>query len=299
MKSLNIKTGFKCNSCCKFCIQEEERFCGKDKTTKEIKEVLKDNSANFKGLILTGGEITIRDDIFEIVKFAKECGYKIIQIQSNGRMFFYMDFCQRIIEAGATEFGISLNGSTKEIHDYLSCTEGSFEQTMQGIRNLKKLNKSVCTNTVLTKTNFKDLKNIIEMLMEMGVNGSRISFMQINNSIKNDPKLIDELVPRYSEVKTYLENIIRIADNEKYQLTLGGFPLCTLNKEFRQNIVEECIPDLFIYDKEGLIDFQKMLESGVRKKEENCKHCQFNKDCIGPWLRYVQIFGFDEFIPIK
>ncbi|MDD2227359.1 MAG: radical SAM protein [Clostridia bacterium] len=298
MRSINIKTGFKCNNCCKFCIQEQP-FYKKDKTTEEIKEILKTNSTDFKGLILTGGEVTIRDDVFEIVKFAKQCGYKTIQIQSNGRMFSYMDFCQRMIEAGATEFGISVNGSTEEMHDYLSQTEGSFNQTIQGICNLKKLDKSVCTNTVLTKTNYKDLGNIINMLTEMGVNGLRISFMQINDSIKNNSELIDELVPRYKDVKSYVEDAIKIANDKKNKITLGGFPLCTIKKEFHQNIVEECVPELFVYGEKELVDFKKMLESGVTRKEENCKHCQFNKDCIGPWLRYVQIFGFDEFIPIK
>ena len=297
MRSINVKTGFKCNNRCKFCIQE--RFLKKDKTTNEIRAILNRNKDNFKSLILTGGEITIRDDVFEIVRFAKECGYKVIQIQSNGRMFSYMDFCKRIIEAGATEFGISVNGSNKEIHDYLSCAEGSFEQTIQGIRNLKELKKSVCTNTVLTKVNYKDLLNIIEMLTGIGVDSSRISFMQINNSIKNDLKLIDEIIPRYKEVKSYVEDTINRVGNKDVKITLGGFPLCVLEKEFHKNIVEECVPDLYVYEEKELVDFQKMLESGVRKREENCKHCQFYENCIGPWLRYVQIFGFDEFIPIK
>jgi len=299
MKSLNIKTGFKCNSRCKFCIQEEERFCGKNKITKEIKEILKSNSVKFKSLILTGGEVTIRNDIFEIVKFAKDCGYKIIQIQSNGRMFSYMDFCKKIIEAGATNFGLSIHGSTKEMHEGLTRAEGSFEQTLQGICNLKKLKQLVFINSVITKINYKDLPNIAKMVVGLKVLSYQFAFMHINLKILENKDLIEEIVSRYKDIKPYVEEGLQIGIDNNIRSKVEAFPFCILNEKYHENISENYLPEAFIFEDDSMRDFTKMKKAGAKLKGENCKQCKFYEKCEGPWCDYPNIFGFDEFVPIK
>ncbi|MDD3940223.1 MAG: radical SAM protein [Candidatus Pacebacteria bacterium] len=299
MKRLDIKTSFQCNNRCKFCIQGNKRLNRETKTTQEIKQILRDNSENFKEVVFTGGEVTIRADILELVKFAKKCGYVVVQIQSNGRMFSYFDFCQRIIDAGATEFAPAIHGSTAQVHDSLTCVEGSFDQTLQGIYNLKKLKQLVITNSVITKSNYKDLINLAKILIEAQVNSYQLAFMHINPIIQSNLDLINEIVPRYKDIKFYVEKALQLGIDAGIKSRVEAFPFCTLSEEYRDHISENYIPDTFFIEDKELKDFKKLKQAGAKITGANCQDCKFYGKCEGPWRDYPNIFGFDEFIPIK
>ena len=123
-KRVDIKTGFLCNNNCEFCVQAHNKLKG-NRSLAEIKADLDDSRQRCTGVVFTGGEVTIREDFFELVKHAKMLNYKVIQIQSNGRMFSSLDFCKKAIEAGATEFSPALHGYCAEQHDFLTAANSS------------------------------------------------------------------------------------------------------------------------------------------------------------------------------
>ena len=250
---------------------------------------------------MTGGEVTIRKDIFELVRFAKECGYKSIQVQSNGRMFSYMDFCKKLIDAGANEFGVSVHGSTPEIHDSLIRVRGGFRQVYQGLSNLKELNQKICTNTAVTRTNYKDLNNITKMLIGFNVFEHDFTFLYLNLNILRDKKLIEEIAPRYSEVKEYVEKCLGMGTEARMKIKTEAFPFCTLGEDYHSFIKALCIPDNIVYENGKIFDFRgEGVKSDIGKnKFEKCKQCKFYDRCEGPWISYGKIFGEDEFEPIK
>ena len=120
MNRLDLKVGFQCNNRRFFCIQGDKRFTCPNKTDKEIKTILKRMRKSHDGVVFTGGEPTVRPELISWVSYAKELGYKVIQIQSNGRMFYYKKYCKDIVNAGANEFALAVHGSCKEIHEGLT-----------------------------------------------------------------------------------------------------------------------------------------------------------------------------------
>ncbi|MDD3032349.1 MAG: radical SAM protein [Candidatus Pacebacteria bacterium] len=299
MKILDIKLGYTCNNLCKFCIQGNKRDLYENQSKEEIKKITKQGSGKYERIVFTGGEVTIRNDIFELVKFAKECGYKTIAIQSNGRMFSYFDFCQKIIDAGADNFTLAIHGSTPEIHDGLTRAVGSFEQTLQGILNLKKLRQKIYTNTVVTRINYKDMPNIAKMLSDIKVNSYQFAFMHINSSIQKDIKLVEEIVPRYKEIKPFVEEGLQIGIDANVKSKAEAFPFCTLNEKYHAHISENYMPNVFIYEDKKLSNFNQMKKDGAKLKGERCRECKFFERCEGPWSDYPRIFGFNEFKIIK
>jgi len=299
MKKIDVKIGYSCNNHCKFCIQESRRNLRNNQTTEDVKSVLVKEKENFEEVVFTGGEVTIRDDIFELIRYAKNCGYRTVRIQSNGRMFSYLDFCQKMIDAGADEFMLSIHGSTSQIHDSLTCAKGSFEQTLKGIRNLKKINKNVYVNSVVNKKNYHDLSNLAKVLIEIKVDSYQFAFMHINPIIQKNAKLIKEIVPRYNEVRLYVEQALQAGIDADIQVRAEAFPFCTLDEKYHGNISENYAADSFIYENKRISDFKKAKQDGVKTKGEKCKQCKFYGKCEGPWCEYPKIFGFEEFKPIK
>ncbi len=274
-KNVVIKICFQCNNLCRFCVQGNKRyniFCVKNnkihrplnKKKKEIKILLKKEKLNNNGVIFTGGEPTIDKNLIQYIKYAKKLGYKVIQIQTNGRMLAYKEYCLELINAGANNFLVAIHGSTAEIHDCLTQSPGSFNETLQGIKNLKKLNQTVIIKTVITKINYKDLPNIAKMMTVLKVKNIIFTFMKTsewsnNKEVKNGKTII----PRYYRIKKYLKKSIDIGFGDDIIIKIENIPYCFIK------------------------GYENHLNNNIYEK------------CEGVGKDYSNIFGWKEFKPIK
>jgi len=280
MNRVDIKIGFNCNNLCEFCVQGEKRFKFKNKTISEIKKALKnarDNKA--EGVVFTGGEPTIHPDILEVVSYAKELGFSSIQLQTNGRMLAYLDFCKKLINAGVNEFSPALHSSKEKIHDELTKGTGAWKQVVQGIKNLKSLNQFVLTNTVITSKNYQDLP-VVHIL---------------GTADKNK----DWLVPKKSEAMPYIKKGLDIGIAANKIVMTEAIPYCMMTG-YEDYIAEKIMPETQVVDAEGVIDsYAAYRWNEGKEKRDECKECKYFKVCEGPWKEYPEIYGWDEFRPIK
>lgn len=66
-----------------------------------------------KALQLTGGEPTMRDDLLEIIRVARELGYEHIQLNTTGIKFAYdAEYAKKVREAGVNTIYMSFDGVT-------------------------------------------------------------------------------------------------------------------------------------------------------------------------------------------
>jgi len=300
MKRVDIKLGFQCNNHCRFCVQGDKREKFPDKTDREVRDILEKEAKECQEVLFSGGEPTFRpNELLDWVRYAKELKYQIIQIQTNGRMFAYMNYCEEIIKAGANVFGLSIHGSNPQIHDYLTRVPGSWGQTTRGIKNLKSLGRSVMTNSVVNKINYKDLPDLAKLLVSLGVRQFQFAFMHINRLIASDPKLIKEIVPRHPAVEPYVKKGLQIGIKAGLRVMTEAIPYCFM-KGYEQYIAEKIIPDAAVYDADSVIkDFTPHRKTKGKAKGPNCKKCRYYKVCEGPWKEYPEIFGWKEFKPVK
>lgn len=162
MERLDLKVGFGCNNNCVFCAQANRKKFG-DNSTSENKENLKKGYEKGKRkVVFTGGEPLIRDDIFELLDYARELGYKSIQVQTNARMLAYPEFARKIVNV-VDEVVPALHGPNQEIHDSQTRAKGSFDQTVSGIKNLANLREKssssvkIYSNTVVNQLNYEHM----------------------------------------------------------------------------------------------------------------------------------------------
>lgn len=298
MRRIDLKIGFQCNNRCRFCVQGNKRETCPDKSTEKVMAILRKEVKDHQGIVFTGGEPTIRKELIEWIKYAKDLGYKTIQIQTNGRLLAYKEFCKKIIKAGVNEFSPALHGSTAKIHDYLTQVPGSFDQTVRGIKNLKNLGQYILTNSVITKQNYKDLSNLAKLLVNLQVNQFQFAFIHINQTIAHNPELIKEIVPRHSKVEPYVKKGLQIGIRAGTKVMTEAIPYCFM-KKYEQYIIEEKIPDTSVFDNDiKLDDYGHYRKTQGKTKGPNCSSCKYNNVCEGPWKEYPEIFGWDEFKPI-
>jgi MoaA/NifB/PqqE/SkfB family radical SAM enzyme len=296
MKRVDVKTGFLCNNNCRFCVQADNKSKG-NRSFEEIERDLKDSRSRCEGVVLTGGEVTIRPDFLKLVCIAKQLGYRSIQIQSNGRMFSSMDFCKKTIEAGATEFSPALHGYCAEQHDYLTRAKGSFSQTVKGIMNLKSLGAYVLTNSVVVKPNYSTIPQLARLLVRLDVDQFQLAFV---HPMGNAEKNFENIVPSISLAAPYVHESLRIGMKAGKIVMAEAMPYC-LMEGFEEQVAERIIPDTEVRGKEhqNTDDFGKQRRALGKMKSPVCADCSYDRRCEGPWREYPERRGSDEFKPVK
>jgi radical SAM protein with 4Fe4S-binding SPASM domain len=293
-KKADIKVGYSCNNNCKFCVQGEKRGLYPDKRTEELKKIMRDARKSCQTVVFTGGEPTVRPDFLELAAYAKSLGFKRIQAQSNGRMFAYKKFCRETIKAGVNEFALALHGHIPKLHNYLTSTE-SFYQIVQGVKNLKKLDQVVITNTVITKSNYRHLPEIAKLLVSLHVNQFQFAFV---HPLGNAQENFSSIVPRMLLIMPYVKKGLDVGIGAKINVMTEGIPCC-LMQGYENYIAEKIIPATDIYELDTKIDFEKLRPTVAKMKGKDCKECKFFNVCEGPWREYPEKFGFFEFKPVK
>ena len=294
-KIVDIKIDFRCNNLCRFCVAGDKRELFPDLTLGDITKLMTEHRGRCDEIVLTGGEPTLHPDIFDIVRIARQdLGFKTVQIQTNGRMFVYHDFCEKMIEAGANEFAVSLHGHCAPLHDYLTGRPGSFTATAGGIRNLLRLKQNVVTNTVITKPNYRHLSEIARMLIALGLRQFIFSYPHIIGICAVN---VRGTAPRMTLIAPHLKKALAMAtDAGRISLT-EAIPPCIL-RGFEQHIAERLHTSRTVVDCDGTIDdFHDHRMHSMKKKGPRCGECGMAGNCEGVWPDYPEHFSWDEFKP--
>ncbi|MEM1586452.1 MAG: radical SAM protein [Candidatus Bathyarchaeia archaeon] len=141
-------------------------------TLDEIKSMLINLRSNrpvpADALQLSGGEPTIRDDLPEIIKMAKELGFKHVEVNTNGlRMASDQDYCRSLKEAGMSTIYLQFDGLTSEVYKF---TRGAdlVEVKRRVIENCRKVNidSVVLVCTLIRGVNDSQVGEIIRFAAE-------------------------------------------------------------------------------------------------------------------------------------
>ncbi len=299
MKQIEIKVGFSCNNLCVFCIQGNRREWEPELSLKEIKDKLKQGRDDgIISVVLTGGEPTFRPEILlGCVKFAKSIGYETIEIQSNGTSFDSKEYCKDLIGAGANKFSISIHGSSAEEHDALTQSPGSWDKATTGIKNLKKMNSYIKTNSVITKSNYKSFPELTSLLIGLGVIEIQLSFIN-PVALNDDEKVIRSLVPKVSQVASYIKKSVQLAADAGVNIKVAAMPYCVMGR-YRDYIASETVPvpHEFI-ERLEIRNYGEPIEIEGKYKKSECIKCRHFESCDGLWSKYVDFFGSDEISPV-
>lgn len=290
MLRADVKVGFACNNRCVFCAQGEKRRHVGLLSAEELHRRLHAGYREGSGLVLTGGEPTMRKDLVEIVRMARAIGYAPIQIQTNGRMLCYPDLVARLVRAGVDEISPALHGPNADVHDSLTQAPGAFEQTVRGIANAVRSGARVITNTVVVRQNLPFLADTLRVLSGLGVRHAQLALVHPVGTAGEE-----DVVPPIGEAARAIAEAIRAGRREGMHVVTEAVPPCLL-PGLEDAVVESRIPDTRVVDVDGeAFDFSTWRRAEGKAKGPVCEGCRFFERCEGPWREYPQRFGWGEF----
>lgn len=292
MSRADIKVGFACNNRCVFCAQGEKRREVGLIAPKEVVRRMREAWRPGSGIVLTGGEPTIRRDLVELVKHARTIGYSPIQIQTNGRMLSYEGLVERLIEAGVTEISPALHGPDAAMHDALTGAEGAFEQTVRGIENAVRSTASVVTNTVVVRQNLHVLADTIRLLHTLGVRHAQLALV---HPVGTAAARYDEVVPPIEEAAAAMAIGVCAGRELGMEVVTEAVPPCLL-PGLEDSVVESRIPDTTVIDLDGtLFGFSMWRRDEGKAKGPPCVLCEWNARCEGPWREFPDRQGWGAY----
>ena len=154
-----------CNQCCVHCYAAGQSGSAEEElTTEQWKEILdKLRALGIPQVTFTGGEPTMRDDLFELIDRAR---WFVSRLNTNG-IKLTPDYCKKLREVEIDSVQITFYSANKDIHNKLVGAP-HFEDTVAGIENALAAGLNVSVNTPLCTLN-RDYVDTLKFLKEKGV----------------------------------------------------------------------------------------------------------------------------------
>lgn len=169
-----ISLGLTCNNACIFCAQGDLSISERASIASIASEI--DAVRPGETVALQGGEPTLREDLPELCRALDACGVRRIVLQTNGRRLAYRAYARALREAtDKLSLDVSLHGSTEPMHDYHTQVPGSFRQTIHGVRSARLEGLEARLSTVVTRSNYRHLVEIVKVAEQLGASAIRFS----------------------------------------------------------------------------------------------------------------------------
>lgn len=302
------------DNCNNFCLGCGAPPKGK---TRSVDEIVKDletgTKVGYQSLHLIGGEPTVQENLYELLKIGRKM-FKKIYLTSNGRRFAHNEFTKKI--SGLVDgISISLYGHTPYLHESWTRTKKSFSQTVVGIKNLVRYkDKTVCVNHLIWKGNYNQLRQLLLFDINLGV--KKISLLNLEPTGRAKKIFSSACVPLLKLDNFDLQFIDLVDQFESIEVE--DFPRCLFSPQINaknnfhiQDISGNVYLDefnqittygIFAIKEKGFginsnLEIMKNLKkiipvlNSYRIKLKNCNNCQFSEDCGGIFKEYVKIFS--------
>jgi AdoMet-dependent heme synthase len=164
--NVQLDLTYRCNERCVHCYLDHDDHG--EMTTAEIKRLLDEMAeAGVFILTLSGGEIFVRKDFFEILEYARRLMF-CVKLKTNAILIRERE-AQRIKELGVESIQISIYSHRVEVHDAVTLVAGSLKRSIDAIRFLKSQGLRVVIANVLMTENMNDYAGVRALAEELGV----------------------------------------------------------------------------------------------------------------------------------
>lgn len=165
---MDLAITYRCNNRCLHCYAGGPRET-KELTTDEWRRVMdKLLKLGIPHVVFTGGEPTLRDDLSELIAYTQKIGL-VSGLVTNGRRLKDEAYFNSLVDAGLDHVQITVESYDPRVHDRITGVEGSWNETILGLKNAIASPIYTITNTTLNRYNVGDILKTIDFLQNLGL----------------------------------------------------------------------------------------------------------------------------------
>jgi radical SAM protein with 4Fe4S-binding SPASM domain len=164
--NVQLDLTYRCNERCVHCYLDHHDHG--EMTTAEIKHLLQDMAdAGVFILTLSGGEIFVRKDIFEIIEHARRLMF-CVRLKTNATLIGEQE-ATRLRDLAIESIQVSIYSHRADVHDAITLLPGSLDRSLKAIRFLKAHGLKVIIANVLMTNNAGDYAKVRRLAADLGV----------------------------------------------------------------------------------------------------------------------------------
>jgi len=163
--SVQLDITYRCNERCIHCYLDHDDHG--EMTNSEIRDLLDQFAdAGVFCLTLSGGEVFMRRDFFDIVEYARSLMFSV-KIKTNAFMVRENE-AQKLRDLAVQDVQVSIYSHRPEVHDAITLLPGSLKRSVAGIRLLRAHGVKVVVANVLMMQNLNDQAGVKALAEELG-----------------------------------------------------------------------------------------------------------------------------------
>jgi radical SAM protein len=159
-----------CDLACKHCRAAAQPIPHPDELTHEEGKALIDQIADMHIpiFVFTGGDPMKRKDVFDLIRYAASKDVKVA-VTPSATPLLTRDAIFKLKEAGLVRLGISLDGSTAEIHDTFRGLPGAYARTIQAIEWANEAGIPIQVHSTISRHNAHDLDGLCNLFEKLAI----------------------------------------------------------------------------------------------------------------------------------
>jgi radical SAM protein with 4Fe4S-binding SPASM domain len=217
---------YRCNAACLFCYVNCPHTKSQEITTEEAQFIIRiiKETAKVPSISFTGGEPTLRNDLFELIHYARQQQLRVNLI-TNG-IIITKDYAMNLKKAGLNSAQVSLESSDESIHDALTSHPGSFQKTIKALQYFTESGIHTHTNSTINQRNKDSLPGLFQLAAKLHL--KRLSMNLLMPCGAADSQL--KLWISYSETGTILTHLKKAAQLHNIEfMWYSPTPYCLFN----------------------------------------------------------------------
>src|ERR1035441_8427246 len=173
-----------CDLACKHCRAAAQPIAHPDQLTTAEGKALIDQIAEMHVpiFVFTGGDPLKRQDVFELIRYAAEKDVKVA-LTPSATPLLTREAIFKLKEAGLVRLGISLDGSSPEIHDTFRRLPGAWARTIQAIEWANEAGIPIQVHSTISRHNANDLDNLCALFEKMAIVMWNVFFLVDRKSV--------------------------------------------------------------------------------------------------------------------
>ena len=281
---VELTVHFACNLKCQHCMIEGTMDWLQPESPASFEQVLELNrrERRWKGLTLTGSEVTLHRGLPDMARQARDSGFEHVRIQTHGMRLADPDYCRLLVDAGIDEYFVSVTAADAATHDALTQVPGSFDKLIEGLHQLDRFDGvSLLTNTVITTLSHAQLPAVVRRLADLR-HLVQMEFWNYWPMKATDDK---GLIAPHVEVLPHLRQAIAEARALGRSVEVKNFPECLLGDD--GDALDNSQPRLVI----DPAFWPEFMRNGFHQCVHRA-HCGARR-CLGLNTAYVHRHGWD------
>lgn len=256
----------RCNSNCIMCPNGDAVNKSSAVNTPDyLTQIIDYIPSDAKNLTITGGEpFLLKYGFFQLMDCINEhLPCTKLLLLTNGRalanLAFASEFTGRATRLWRT--AVPLHAENAGMHDAISRSEGSFYQTMAGLRNISASLSEIEIRIVVSRLNYKSMEKIARMILRDIPRVTQVNFVGLE-MMGNAAQNADSVWIDYRTAFLFIRPAIHLLIERGIDLSLYNFPLCAVDAPY-WSLCARSISDYKV------------------RFEEACSHCAVKNVCGG------------------